>query len=93
MAAAKASAAAAWDNPELLAIPQKDMEVFLAHDRITDYRVYLQRILRFKPHILSDKEERIRLFLKKKWSLSCSMTESGIIVFIFKKLSVTNHTF
>ena len=59
MAAAKARAAAAWENPEILAIPEKDMETFLAHERITDYRIYLQRILRYRPYILSDKEERI----------------------------------
>ena len=59
MAAAKARAAASWENPEILAIPEKDMETFLAHERIADYRVYLQRILRYRPYILSDKEERI----------------------------------
>ncbi|GHV94792.1 oligoendopeptidase F [Spirochaetia bacterium] len=59
MAAAKAHASGAWESPEILAIPDKDMESFLAHPRIADYRVYLQRTLRYKPHILSDKEERI----------------------------------
>jgi oligoendopeptidase F len=59
MAAAKARAAAAWENPELLAIPEKDMETFLTHERITDYRIYLQRTLRYRPYILSDREERI----------------------------------
>jgi oligoendopeptidase F len=56
---AKAMSAAAWVRPELLAIPEKDMEAFLAHDRISDYRIYLQRILRYRPYILSDKEEKI----------------------------------
>jgi len=59
MAAAKAQAAGAWEGPEILAIPEKDMEQFLAHPRIADYRIYLQRTLRYRPHILSDKEERI----------------------------------
>jgi len=59
MAYAKAQAAGAWESPEILAIPEKDMEAFLAHRRIADYRVYLQRTLRYRPHILSDKEERI----------------------------------
>ncbi|MCL2266239.1 MAG: oligoendopeptidase F [Treponema sp.] len=59
MAEAKAEAAAAWDKPEILAIPEKDMNVFLNHERIKDYRVYLQRIIRYRPHILSDREERI----------------------------------
>ena len=59
MVAAKAQAAGAWEGPEILAIPQTEMESFLEHPRIADYRIYLQRIIRYRPHILSDKEERI----------------------------------
>jgi oligoendopeptidase F len=59
MTAAKANAAVAWKNPEILAIPKKDMETFLAHERIAGYRVYLQKILRYRPYILSGGEERI----------------------------------
>ena len=59
MAGAKAEAAASWDKPEILSIPEKDMNSFLNHEKIKDYRVFLQRIIRYKPHILSDKEERI----------------------------------
>jgi oligoendopeptidase F len=59
MAFAKAQAAASWENPEILAIPQPDMERCLTHPRMADYRIYLQRIIRYRPHILSDKEERI----------------------------------
>ena len=59
MAGAKARAAAAWENPEILAIPEKDMKKFLEHKRMCDYRIYLERILRYRPFILSDKEEKI----------------------------------
>jgi oligoendopeptidase F len=59
MAAAKAHAAGSWEAPEIQAIPEADMEIFLAHPRMTDYRIYLKKILRHKPHILSDKEERL----------------------------------
>ena len=59
MASAKAQVACAWDNPEILAISEQDMNQFLEHPRIADYRIYLQKILRYRPHILSDKEERI----------------------------------
>ncbi|MDR1251744.1 MAG: oligoendopeptidase F [Treponema sp.] len=59
MAVAKAQAAAAWEGPEILAVNAEDMEAFLAHPRIADYQIYLQRTLRYKPYILSDKEERI----------------------------------
>jgi len=59
MASAKAGAASSWENPEILSIPKEDMNVFLSHDRISDYKIYLQKIIRYKPYILSDKEERI----------------------------------
>jgi oligoendopeptidase F len=59
MAAAKARAAGAWEGPEILAIPERDMEQFLRHPRIADYVIYLERTLRYRPHILSDREERI----------------------------------
>jgi len=59
MASAKAHASGAWEGPEILAIPEQDMEQFLRHPRIADYVIYLMRTLRYRPHILSDKEERI----------------------------------
>ncbi|MDR1239388.1 MAG: oligoendopeptidase F [Treponema sp.] len=59
MAAAKAHAAGSWEAPEIQAIPGADMTAFLTHPRMADYRIYVQKILRHKPHILSDKEERL----------------------------------
>ncbi|MCL2185809.1 MAG: oligoendopeptidase F [Treponema sp.] len=59
MTGTKIRAASAWDNPEILAIPQKNMDGFLTHERLSEYRIYLQKLLRYKPYILSDKEERI----------------------------------
>jgi oligoendopeptidase F len=59
MAAARARAASAWEDPEILAIPEKDMEKYLAHPRIADYRIYLERTLRYRPYTLSEKEEKI----------------------------------
>ncbi|MDR2210788.1 MAG: oligoendopeptidase F [Spirochaetaceae bacterium] len=59
MAAAKIQAALSWAVPEIQALPDAAMEGFLSHPRIGDYRVYLKKLLRFKPHILSDKEEHI----------------------------------
>ena len=59
MAMAKAQAASAWERPEILAIPEKDMNEFLVNPRIAEYKIYLNKILRDRPHTLSDKEERI----------------------------------
>jgi oligoendopeptidase F len=59
MAAARAAAASSWADPEIQAIPDETMAGYLAHSRIAEYRIYLQKLLRYKPHILSEKEERI----------------------------------
>jgi oligoendopeptidase F len=59
MAAAKTQAAASWVVPEIQAIPDGDMEKFLSNPLLTEYRVYLKKLLRFKPYVLSDKEERV----------------------------------
>ncbi|MDR0732322.1 MAG: oligoendopeptidase F [Treponema sp.] len=59
MAAAKAQAAGSWEAPEIQAIPEKDMEAFLQSPRLGEYRIYLQKLLRYKAYILSDAEERI----------------------------------
>ncbi|MDR2363442.1 MAG: oligoendopeptidase F [Spirochaetaceae bacterium] len=59
MAAAKAQAAGAWAVPEIQAIPDETMAAFLAHPRFGEYTIYLKKLLRYKPYILSDREERI----------------------------------
>jgi len=59
MAAARSRASASWERPEILAIPEQDMEQFLRHPLTADYVIYLRRILRYRPHVLSHKEERI----------------------------------
>lgn len=57
--AMRASQAASFMRPELLAIPQPQMDALMADDRLQLYRLQLQRMLRFRPHTLSDKEERL----------------------------------
>ncbi len=59
MTAARAAAASAWEAPEIQAIPAEVMQTFLEYPRIAEYRIYLQKLLRYKPHILSEKEERL----------------------------------
>ncbi|MDR2181105.1 MAG: oligoendopeptidase F, partial [Treponema sp.] len=59
MAAARIRAASSWDTPEIQAIADDLMETYIAHPRMKDYAIYLRKIIRFKPHILSEKEERL----------------------------------
>ncbi|MDR1046830.1 MAG: oligoendopeptidase F [Treponema sp.] len=73
MAAARAQTAGAWAAPEIQAIPDEVMNVYLNPPRPAgsedsseqetkipaEYLIYLKRLLRYKPHILGEKEERI----------------------------------
>jgi len=59
MAVAKVQAASSWDLPEIMAIPDADIKSFMEQQQLKDYRVYLSKLLRHKPYILSEKEERI----------------------------------
>lgn len=57
--AAKAQATSAWSASEIQAIPDDIMARFLDHPRIAEYTIYLKRLIRYKPYILSEKEERL----------------------------------
>lgn len=58
-AASRAAQASSYIRPELLAIAAAKMNEFLADDRLAPYRLFLKRVLRYKPHTLSQKEERL----------------------------------
>lgn len=57
--ATRANEATSFVAPEIQAIPKKKMDAFLKDKVLADYRLVLERLLRYKPHILSEKEERI----------------------------------
>ncbi|MDR2149975.1 MAG: oligoendopeptidase F [Spirochaetaceae bacterium] len=59
MATTKVQAASAWAVPEIQAIPDADIHSFLAEPCLAEFTVYLAKLLRYKPHILSASEERI----------------------------------
>ena len=46
-------------RPELLSLSEKKWEELLNDERLAPWKLYLERILRFRPHSLSDKEERL----------------------------------
>jgi oligoendopeptidase F len=58
-AAAKAGQVSSYIRPEILSIPPAKMEEFLASPALAPYKLLLLRVLRFKPHTLSDKEESL----------------------------------
>ena len=51
--------ASSFVNPELLALPDETWQTFLSDERLTPWRVKLERLLRMKPHTLSSNEERL----------------------------------
>jgi oligoendopeptidase F len=59
MLAAKAAAETAWAVPEIQAISNPKIAEYLKNERLADYRVYITRLLRWKPYILSEAEERL----------------------------------
>lgn len=57
--ASRAAEAASFLRPELLAIPDEQMRQYLADPVLAEYRLMLERVLRYKPHTLSTAEERL----------------------------------
>lgn len=54
------SAATAWIRPEILALDAGRIRGFLAQEpELAPYRVYLEEVLRWKPHTVSAAEERV----------------------------------
>lgn len=58
-AATRAAQAASWIRPEILGIAPQVMEGYLRSAELADWRVVLERIVRYRPHTLSPKEEQL----------------------------------
>ena len=57
--ATEVEAAWSWLVPAIQALPEAFMGLCLSDPRFVDYAVFLRKILRFKPHVLSEAEERL----------------------------------
>ncbi|MEM9587068.1 MAG: oligoendopeptidase F [Planctomycetota bacterium] len=57
--AVRASQAASFMRPELLAIEAEAMDALMADSAVEPFRLQLERLIRFRPHTLSDREERL----------------------------------
>jgi oligoendopeptidase F len=57
--ATRASQAASFIRPELLAIPEAKMKSLLEDKALKGYRLLLERILRYRAYTLSDREEKL----------------------------------
>jgi len=59
MACRRSPAAWSWLAPAIQALPEAFTQECLGRPAFADYAVYLSKLLRFKPHILTEREERI----------------------------------
>jgi oligoendopeptidase F len=57
--ATRASQAASYIRPEILSIPKRKLDDYLAAKEIEPFRLSLERIIRFQPHTLPAREEEI----------------------------------
>ena len=55
----KAAEASSFIRPEIMAIPAQKMSRFLEARELADWRIALDRILRYRPHTLGNKEEQL----------------------------------
>src|SRR5262245_867146 len=55
----RAAQAASYIRPEVLAIPDDRMAEFLRAPALAEHRLALERLLRYKPHTLTESEERL----------------------------------
>jgi len=53
------SAAFSFVDPEIQAVPDETMQAYLEDERIKPFSIMLNKLLRFKPHILTPSEEKI----------------------------------
>jgi oligoendopeptidase F len=58
-AATRAAQLASYIRPEILAIPETHMHAMLAARELRPYRLLLERMLRYRPYTLGDKEEKL----------------------------------
>lgn len=59
MTATRGEAEWAWLTPELQRIPSESLSAWLVEGRFEEFRVFVTKIIRFKPHVLSEAEERL----------------------------------
>jgi len=59
-----------WFDPALLQLSEKALENLLSSSLLEDYLIYLKKIVRLKPYILSGSEEKLMTFAEKALDVS-----------------------
>jgi oligoendopeptidase F len=58
-AATQAGEAASFIRPEIMSIPPETIDTYLQSPELADWKLALERTLRYRPHTLSDNEEKL----------------------------------
>lgn len=69
----RAAEAAAFMQPELLGLEQRVLDQYLQSDLLQHFKLKLERIIRYKPHTLSEKEEQL-LAMQSEMAQASSQT-------------------
>jgi oligoendopeptidase F len=80
----RAGERASFLRPEILAIPAAKLDAWLASDTLAAYRLMLERLVRVRPHVLSEPEEKI---------LAMQGTFAGTASKVFRQLTDADMTF
>ena len=75
---------ASFIRPEILAIPPDTLDAWLATEALASYRLMLERLVRVRPHVLSEPEEKI---------LAMQGTFAGTASKVFRQLTDADMTF
>lgn len=59
-----------WIEPEILQLPSETLNKYLNSPVLAEYRVYLERVIRLKPHILSSEKEELLALAGKPLQVS-----------------------
>ncbi|WP_076487567.1 oligoendopeptidase F [Alkalispirochaeta americana] len=76
--ASRLDAATSFFAPEIQQIPDSRMEELLADPRLEEFRITLDRVLRYKPHTLTPGEERI-LAMQQEANQTASKAFSALL--------------
>ena len=95
------SASLSYFEVELMSIDNEKMNNFLKDEVLKDYLIYLNKILKYKPHTLSEKEERILALQSELSSVASNVFDTlndadldfGELEYNGEKIPLTHATF
>lgn len=76
--ASKCQTERSYQIPEIQDIPDDAMDKFLKNDTLAEFVISLKKLLRYKPHVLSEKEERL-LAMQTEFSQTAQKTFSSLV--------------